>query len=147
MTTQDTIPCLSLWQPHASLWARGSKIHETRSWATKIRGDVAVHAAKKWDKELSAIAWREPFKTHFWFDIASPPLGCLIGVVNIVDCVEITADNAPSSPDFDFGNYEPGRFMFRAENPRRLDKPIPWNGFQRWGRVPVSIFPPGVLSR
>ena len=40
------IRCISLWQPWASLMARGHKYFETRSWDTKIRGEVWIHAAK-----------------------------------------------------------------------------------------------------
>jgi activating signal cointegrator 1 len=38
---------LSLWQPWASLVALGIKTIETRSWETKYRGPLAIHAAKK----------------------------------------------------------------------------------------------------
>ena len=38
---------LTIWQPWASLIARGVKQYETRSWATKYRGPIAIHAAMK----------------------------------------------------------------------------------------------------
>lgn len=38
---------LSLWQPYAFLIARGDKTIETRSWSTKYRGPLAIHAAKQ----------------------------------------------------------------------------------------------------
>ncbi len=38
---------LSLHQPWASLIAEGVKTIETRSWATKYRGPLAIHAAKR----------------------------------------------------------------------------------------------------
>jgi activating signal cointegrator 1 len=38
---------LTLWQPWASLVAFGVKTIETRSWSTKYRGPLAIHAAKK----------------------------------------------------------------------------------------------------
>lgn len=44
---------LTIWQPWASLVACGAKIYETRSWATKYRGPIAIHAAK-----------RDPCKLH-----------------------------------------------------------------------------------
>lgn len=43
----DTIPCISLWQPWASLIAIGAKQIETRHWATRYRGPLAIHAAKR----------------------------------------------------------------------------------------------------
>lgn len=38
---------LTIWQPWASLIACGAKQYETRSWATKYRGPIAIHAAMK----------------------------------------------------------------------------------------------------
>ena len=38
---------LTLWQPWASLIAVGAKTIETRSWSTKYRGPLAIHAAKR----------------------------------------------------------------------------------------------------
>jgi hypothetical protein len=41
------VKAITLWQPWASLLACGAKQFETRSWATKFRGQIAIHAAKK----------------------------------------------------------------------------------------------------
>lgn len=38
---------LTIWQPWASLIACGAKRYETRSWQTKYRGPIAIHAAAK----------------------------------------------------------------------------------------------------
>lgn len=38
---------LTIWQPWASLIACGVKQYETRSWPTKYRGPIAIHAAIK----------------------------------------------------------------------------------------------------
>jgi hypothetical protein len=38
---------ITIWQPWASLLAIGAKKYETRSWPTKYRGTIAIHAAKK----------------------------------------------------------------------------------------------------
>lgn len=38
---------LTIWQPWASLIACGVKRYETRSWPTKYRGSIAIHAAMK----------------------------------------------------------------------------------------------------
>ena len=40
------IKAISLWQPWASLIALGGKKIETRSWPTKYRGPLAIHASK-----------------------------------------------------------------------------------------------------
>ena len=38
---------ITIWQPWASLIACGVKKYETRSWATKYRGPIAIHSALK----------------------------------------------------------------------------------------------------
>jgi hypothetical protein len=40
------VKALSLWQPWASLIPLGTKTIETRSWSTRYRGPLAIHAAK-----------------------------------------------------------------------------------------------------
>lgn len=58
-----TMKALTIWQPWASLLACGAKKYETRSWATKYKGQIAIHAAIKqfdtntyFDRELYAFA-------------------------------------------------------------------------------------------
>jgi activating signal cointegrator 1 len=51
---------ITVIQPWATLLALGVKKFETRSWATKHRGELAVHAGKKIDK---AACRREPIRT------------------------------------------------------------------------------------
>lgn len=43
---------ISLLQPWASLVILGHKKIETRSWNTKYRGDLLIHASKRWDNNL-----------------------------------------------------------------------------------------------
>jgi hypothetical protein len=38
---------ITLWQPWATLLAVGCKHMETRSWPTKYRGEILIHASKK----------------------------------------------------------------------------------------------------
>lgn len=43
---------ITIWQPWASLLACGAKQYETRSWETKYRGPIAIHAAAKSIKSI-----------------------------------------------------------------------------------------------
>ena len=67
-----SIKCISLWQPHASLIAFEEKIFETRSWPTKYRGLLAIHAAKREDNITTpgygefAKAFLEVSEKHGW---------------------------------------------------------------------------------
>ena len=49
---------LTLHQPWASLIACGIKTIETRSWSTKYRGPLAIHAAKN-ESALHYLGWLE----------------------------------------------------------------------------------------
>jgi hypothetical protein len=46
---------LSLWQPWATLVSIGAKRIETRSWPTKYRGPLAIHAGLTRRRELDLL--------------------------------------------------------------------------------------------
>jgi len=41
------VNALTIWQPHAALFVAGVRNIETRSWSTKYRGPLAIHAAQR----------------------------------------------------------------------------------------------------
>lgn len=52
---------LTIRQPWASLIAAGVKTIETRSWSTRYRGPLAIHAGRRWDVGWSRHAlWHDP---------------------------------------------------------------------------------------
>jgi hypothetical protein len=58
---------ISLWQPWASLIAAGAKPFETRHWAPPrklIGATIAIHAAKKIDKDAIDLAERVAYGQH-----------------------------------------------------------------------------------
>lgn len=55
------IKALTVWQPWASLIAHGVKVFETRSWATKWRGPLAIHAAGRWGRDIDMLVQRSPY--------------------------------------------------------------------------------------
>lgn len=104
---------ISLWQPWATLMAIGAKKIETRSWPTTYRGLVAIHAAKKWNRELRTAAFETaPFNEY----AAELPRGCLVAVGNLSKC--LSTDEHPhliparDSHEYAFGDYGPGRYMW-----------------------------------
>ncbi|MXO81707.1 ASCH domain-containing protein, partial [Paenibacillus sp. OT2-17] len=42
---------LSMIQPWATLLVQGETLYETRSWKTRYRGPLAIHASQKVDKQ------------------------------------------------------------------------------------------------
>ena len=98
---------ITIWQPWASLLACGAKQYETRSWATKYRGPVAIHAVAKEPRE-SAIREKLdqfPKKRTAMLDALelepqpdrhqncmTLPRGCIIATAELVGCYEIAGE-------------------------------------------------------
>lgn len=91
----------SLWQPWASLVALGVKTIETRSWSTKYRGPLMIHASKRppevgqwfgsWcvsqHRNGRAIhSYPPPRETPGWYLM---PLGAFVATCNLVDVLPI----------------------------------------------------------
>ena len=74
---------ITIKQPFASLIAAGIKEYEFRTWKTKYRGDILIHAGKGIDKKAM-----EKFKCYN----LEYPSGCIIAKAKITDCVKIDSD-------------------------------------------------------
>jgi hypothetical protein len=145
---------LSLYQPWAQLcvtpgpiWADGKKRPakriETRSWQTKFRGFVLIHASKS--KEHLHLCSEDPFQGYLGMsDLA---FGSIIGAAQIVeirrteDIVEDWAvdPRAETEQQFLMGNYDTGRFGWYLENPVQFKTPIPCRGSLSLWTVPESV--------
>lgn len=137
---------LSLWQPHAQAIALGLKPYETRSWRTKYRGPLVIHAAKKpfRHKDYPLDYYQDVCRRlkeadcpHF-----ALPYGCAVCVVDLVDCVPTDSlrGRIPRNHEF-WGDFESGRFAFRLENMRRLNPYIPAKGRQGWFEIELEQSP------
>jgi hypothetical protein len=138
---------LTLWQPWASLVAIGAKKIETRSWPTKYRGPVAIHASKsarewrylltfKEDPEVAAInaaLSSAGLSLHMRL-----PLGSIVAVVDLTNCLE-TGGESPEWPECAFGDYSDGRYAWFLKNLRCLPEPIPCRGAQGLWTVPEDV--------
>ena len=71
---------LTIKQPFASLIAEGIKEYEFRTWKTKYRGEILIHAGKGVDKK--AMKKYEHLNLEY-------PSGCIIAKCNLDDCVFI----------------------------------------------------------
>lgn len=75
---------LTIKQPWATLIIQGDKKFEFRSWQTKYRGDLLIHAGKGIDKE--AI---KRLKEYLPEEL---PFGKIFGKVTLVDCIKISPE-------------------------------------------------------
>jgi hypothetical protein len=141
------LKAITLWQPWASLIVTGAKKIETRSWSTRYRGPLAIHAAQTWNNELDALMsyWHiqgglaplkgQPLDLKFetWAGVHGEdlPKGCIIAICDLIDCrpagefmvkeIEIEKN---------FGDFTPGRFGWILSNVRPLENPIYIKGSQ-----------------
>ncbi len=69
---------ITIKQPFATLIAEGLKRYEFRTWKTKYRGEILIHAGKSIDKKAMKKFERLGL---------SYPAGCIIAKAMITDCV------------------------------------------------------------
>jgi activating signal cointegrator 1 len=123
---------LSLLQPWASLVIIGAKRLETRSWSTKYRGDLLIHAST--GRAGALLTFGLPFSKYIR-DFNQLPFGAIIGQVNLTDVVSVeqlplsdAAINHLTLEERAFGDYTKGRFAWVLEEPIQFSKPIPLKG-------------------
>lgn len=116
---------LTIWQPYAQAFALGLKKYETRSWPTKHRGKIAIHASvKPLSAELKFLSEK--------YNIKDLLFGQVIIIADLTDCILITEDfiKAQSQTEIDFGDWHIGRYAWKLENIRPLTKPQKISGKQ-----------------
>lgn len=145
---------LTLTQPYATLIAIRAKKFETRSWGTRYRGPLAIHAAKGLGPVGGAPGFRElcgqdPFRSAIQnAEYTGPdalPLGAIVAVCTLAEIYDIRRDGLfangtliplPDESEYDFGDYTPGRYAWRLTDVQTLREPLPYKGGQ--GLRPIS---------
>ena len=152
---------ITLHQPWATLIALGFKQYETRSWATKYRGTIAIHAAKRKVKqdELASISYNSV--GHLTWEQISQieyPLGCIVAIADLSDCLPMSADstrknqvnvfkgnqwrvliNAMTPLERATGDWQAGRYAWKLNDVIALPDPIPYKGNQGIGNVSEEV--------
>lgn len=137
---------LSIRQPWASLIIKGAPVFksvdnpdgqsshvefiglvfktiENRDWSTDFRGRIYVHASKKEDDFIETMRWLgehiglAPFACLLLSAKEYSPRGCILGEVDITDCV--TKSDSP---------WFVGKYGLVLANPVAYSKPIPCKG-------------------
>lgn len=113
---------ISLTQPWAVLVAKGEKKIDTRSWRTRYRGQLAIHASKKITDEAKSKFYQNNYfiETLKKYGITNHGMlltGCILAKVKLVDIVR-TEDivSSLSEKEIAFGDYSPGRWAWILED-------------------------------
>jgi hypothetical protein len=147
------VKAISLWQPWASAIALGAKRIETRSWSTRYRGPIAIHAAQNgMGLKIAVQHERDLWCAVLCAPVLSPalralPRGMLVAVAELVDVVPVERVDATRCAnsalgewaESQLGDYRPGRFAWLLEAVRPLPAPIPCRGRQSLFDVPYPL--------
>ena len=115
---------ITIKQPWATLIAKGYKEYEFRTWKTKYRGDILIHAGKQIDKD--ALKRFSSYNLDY-------PTGKIIAKAKLTACLEVNdafrKNIIPKNPlvyngikDTSWNGY-----AFKLENVEEI-KPINING-------------------
>lgn len=121
------LKAITIKQPWATLIALGEKQYETRSWYTKYRGKMAIHAGKSVDKKACQLPEiKKALKKH---SIDQLPTGAVIAIVELTDCFRVIKDYHDKAEttggsidmnEYPFGDYSEGRFAWKLDNVKIL---------------------------
>ena len=113
---------ITLHQPWASLISIGVKTIETRPYAPKHRGLLAIHASKK-PTQVDDLYYRSVLQAAE-LDYRRLPLGAVLATCNLVSCEIISSSNTPCYPEYAFGYFKPGWYAWQFEDIRAFSNPI-----------------------
>ncbi len=147
---------ITLTQPWATLIAIGAKKIETRSWQTRYRGPLAIHAAKTFTPQDVAWSQTDPFKSVLasagYTEFSQLPRGSIIATCNLVSICgtyefgwgevrepyrrrtfPTVFNGTPykfdlSDQEESFGDYSIGRAAWLLADVQKLPKPVPARG-------------------
>lgn len=125
MSEHVHIKCLTLWQPWASAIALKLKTMETRSWGTRYRGLLGIHAGKGWDEDAASFLGQRVL------DHAREHKGEIIAVcelANVEPCPTRSRWNQAQYQHLCLSRYwEPGKHLWRLRDIREIE-PVPVTG-------------------
>ena len=143
------IKAITLWEPWATLMAQPlerlghpPKRIETRSWRTKYRGYLAIHASKRWKEDQRQSCYRQPMAGILHelgiVDINQDfNFGCILAIGRVT-AIASTGSAKKRLHEMDeagrlelaFGNYQPNRWAWFIGDVMPLPKPVYAKGAQ-----------------
>ena len=107
---------LTIKQPWASLIVNGYKKYEFRSWKTKYRGKILIHAGLTLEKNNSYNKYDLDYTK-----------GAIIGEAELVDCILVDNEldkKLRKENSIIYGNNHVGDYAWKLINIKKYDKPI-----------------------
>jgi ASCH domain. len=141
-------------QPWAMLVALGENTIETRSWSTRYRGALAIHAAKGFPADARALCAEEPYRSVLdrggYASSDTLPRGAVIALAQLDEVIAFTRTSLAETRarsargllpehEADFGDFSPGRFGFVLSHVQPLSTPVPARGMLGLWEVPVPL--------
>lgn len=135
----DFLKAITVKQPWATLIAIGEKKFETRSWQTKHRGQIAIHAGKSIDKEACEdVIIKLVLKEYGIMSYKELPTGVVLATAELVDCYKVEAtigfvsvlsnEKTLEGLEVALGDYTEGRYAWELTNLQTLSNPIAAQG-------------------
>ena len=116
---------LSIKEPFATLIKDGVKLYETRSWKTKYRGEIYIHASLGLSKSDNVERATKYLKS----DIKP---GYILCKCILEDCIPMTDEFIDyinnETNESDYGRYSNERFAWKLKLVEVLDEPLPAKG-------------------
>ena len=110
---------LTIKEPWATLIIEGYKMYEFRSWKTKYRGKILIHAGMTLEKD-NALKFQE-YKLNY-------NKGAIIGEAELTDCIFVTKEFNEELRQINSlvygksGHVE--KYAWKLENVKKYDEPI-----------------------
>lgn len=137
---------LTLYEPYATLVMLGEKEWETRSWPTRFRGLLAIHAAKEMPAANTRLIKQEPYQSTLlvggddWKPAEMWPfqLGSILGIVQLDQVLptDRVSEHSLTSKEKAFGDFSEGRYMWRLTKRVWLPFHHPCRGNRRLWKLP-----------
>lgn len=133
---------ISIHQPWAWAILHGGKAVENRTWPTRYRGPLLIHASKSREsyERQDAGEWLQRYGVELpsWDSMAK---GAIVGIVDLVGCVNTNGEGQTDRQRewLAAHPYTEGPWCWVLKNPRAFAEPLSYRGAQSLFEVPDSL--------
>lgn len=124
---------VSVHQPWADLIVNGDKTEDFRTWKISHRGPLAIHASLKIDQSACE---------EKGINVSGLTTGAIVGYVHLVEIEHVEESGKPENPSMKTNREEKEKsiYIWKFNDPRPLEEPVPVTGRKGIFHVPDDIF-------